>query len=227
MAGHKGEGQFSVSRLVWAVRLFGRARHARPGVLLARAGRVVLAERRLLVVPVAACVVLLLVVTLVKFGYCRIYMGMDYRPPSSFNETAFNLAGIHRAFVYDEPGVLAYYSDIHLVPLDGLMGDIAFQHELATKGVNALALEDHIDGFIGPSVPYDDTNAKEYCEQIFLSAVKMNCVADGPGKWQVVGADVYSRVPSAAAGTLKLDKLVWNQKDMVTVWKINPSPGSH
>jgi hypothetical protein len=197
-------------------------------VLLARAGSVVLTERRWLVAPVSAVIVLLLAVAWVKVSYHKIYLGPDFRPSAAFNETVYKQAGIHSAFVYDEPGVLAYYSDIRLVPLDGLMGDVAFQHDLATKGVNAVAAADHIDGFIGPPVPYDEADAKGYCEKMFLAAVKLNCVADGPGQWQVTGADIYSRVPSAAAGNLRLDRdqLVWSEKKRVAVWRIHPSVGS-
>jgi hypothetical protein len=194
-------------------------------VLLARAGSVVLAERRWLVAPMSAGIVLLLAVAWVKVSYHMKYLGPDFRPTAAFNQIVYDQAGIHSAFVYDEPGVIAYYSDIRLVPLDGLMGDVAFQHGLATKGVNAVAMADHINGFIGPPVPYDEADAKGYCETIFLSAVKMHCVADGPGQWQVTGAEIYSRVPSASAGTLRLerDQLVWSQKKRVAVWSILPS----
>ncbi len=163
-----------------------------------------------------------------KFGYYRTYMGMDYRPPASFNESVFHQAGIHSAFVYDEPGVLAYYTEIRLVPLDGLMGDVAFQHDLATKGINAVALEDHIEGFIGPPVPYNDTDAKEFCEQIFLSAVKMNCVADGRdnGRSPALRSIREYRTPPQAVLRLDKDQIAWSQEHMVAVWRINPSVGS-
>jgi hypothetical protein len=196
-------------------------------ILLARAGSVVLAERRWLAAPVSAMIVLLLAAAWVKVSYHRIYLGPDFRPSAAFKETVKD-ANIHSAFVYDEPGVLAYYSDIRVIPLDGLMGDMGFQHDLATKGVNAVALADHIDGFMAPPVPYDETDAKEYCEKMFLSAVKLNCVADGPGRWQVTGADIYSRVPNVAAGNLRLDhdQLVWSEKKTMAVWRIHPSAGT-
>lgn len=193
-------------------------------ILLARAGSIVLAERRWLAAPVSAMIVLLLAVAWVKVSYHRIYLGPDFRPSAAFNATV-EAAKIHSAFVYDEPGVRAYYSNIRLVPLDGLMGDLKFQHDLATKGVDAVVREDHIDGFIGPPVPFDEADAKEYCEKIFLSSVELKCVADGPGRWQVTGAEIYSRVPNVSAGNLQLDRnqLVWSESKRVAVWRIHPS----
>ena len=47
--------------------------------------------------------------------------------------------GIQNAFVFDEPGYVAYYTDLKIIPLDGLMGDLAFQRDLATKGINPVA----------------------------------------------------------------------------------------
>jgi hypothetical protein len=194
-------------------------------VLLARAGSVLLEQRRWLAVPISALVVVFLAAAWVKLSYKRCYLAPDLRPPASFNEVVFKQAGIRGAFVFDEPGALAYYSDIKVVPLDGLMGNVAFQHDLGTKGINALAAQYHIDAFIGPSVPFDEAGEKNYCDQIFLSAIELHCSPDGPDRWQVTSADVYSRVPSAAAGRLQLDKdqIVWSEKDRVTVWRITPT----
>lgn len=193
-------------------------------VLLARAGSVVLAERKWIVAPVSAVIVVLLAVAWVKVSYRKIYLGPDFRPTAALNET-IEAAKIHSAFVYDEPGVMAYYSNVRMVPLDGLMGDLKFQHDLATKGVNAVAVEDHIDGFIGPPVPFGEADAEGYCEKMFLSAAKLNCAADGPGQWQVTGVDIYSRVPNVSAGNLRLDRdqLVWSERKRVAVWRIHPS----
>jgi hypothetical protein len=194
-------------------------------VLLARAGFVVLAPRRWLVTPTAAVLVLLLAGGWVKLSYKRCYLGPSLRPPQSLIDAVSGKTGIHNAFVFDEPGYLAYFSDLKLIPLDGLMGDVAFQHDLATKGVRALATEYHIDGFIGPGEPFDEASAKNYCDQLYLASVELHCEADGPGQWRVISADVYSRVPGTLAGRLQLDKeqIVWSEKNVLTVWRITPT----
>ncbi len=116
----------------------------------------------------------------------------------------------------------AYYSDLQIVPLDGFMGDIKFQHDLATKGVQAVAAEHHIDGFIGPAVPITSTTQKDLCETVYLSLEQFHCVPGKPGEWNVTGVDVYARVPSAKAGTLALDNdwIVWEQPQYVAVWRL-------
>jgi hypothetical protein len=194
-------------------------------VLLARASSAVLAPRRWLVTPTAAILVLLLAVGWVKLSYKRCYLGPSLRPPQSFIDAVSRKTGIHNAFVFDEPGYVAYFTDLKIIPLDGLMGDLAFQHDLATKGVHAVATEYQIDGFIGPGEPFDKASAKDHCDQLFLASVELHCEADGPGRWRVISADVYSRVPGALAGRLPLDKdqIVWSQKDLLTVWRITPS----
>jgi hypothetical protein len=194
-------------------------------VLLARAGFVVLAQRRWLVAPVAVVLVLLLAGGWAKLSYERSYLGPSLRPPQSFLDAVSRKSGIHNAFVYDEPGYLAYFTEVKIVPLDGLMGDLAFQHDLATKGVDAVATKYQIDGFIGPGEPFDEASAKDHCDQLFLASVELHCERDGPGRWRVISADVYSRVPGALAGRLRLDKdqIVWSEKDVLTVWRIFPT----
>jgi len=194
-------------------------------VLLARAGSVVLAPRLWLVTPTAAVLVLLLAGGWVQLSYKRSYLGPSLRPPQSLIDAVSRNIGIHNAFVVDEPGYLAYFTDLKIIPLDGLMGDVAFQHDLATKGVHAVAAKYHVDGFIAPGEPFDEAAAKNYCDQLFLASVELHCEADGPGQWRVISADVYSRVPGALAGRLQLnkDQIVWSEKNVLTVWRITPT----
>jgi len=194
-------------------------------VLLARAGSVVLAPRLWLVTPTAAVLVLLLAGGWVQLSYKRSYLGPSLRPPQSLIDAVSRNIGIHNAFVVDEPGYLAYFTDLKIIPLDGLMGDVAFQHDLATKGVHAVAAKYHVDGFIAPGEPFDEAAAKNYCDQLFLASVELHCEADGPGQWRVISADVYSRVPGALAGRLQLnkDQIVWSKKNVLTVWRITPT----
>ena len=195
------------------------------GVLLARAAAVLLKDRRRLVIPLAAACLLVLAGAWVKLSYFKFYRGAAAVPAATFNEAVYRKAGIRNAFAYDQPGLLAYYTDVHVVPLDGLMGDLGFQHDLATKGVAAVAAAEHIDGFIGPPLDFGADVKKQICDRIYLSSEQFRCVPDGNGGWRASGVDVYARVPSTMAGTLSLDgdKIVWNQKGYVAVWKLDPS----
>jgi hypothetical protein len=195
------------------------------GVLLARVGSILMARKRDLALPVAALCVLLLAGAWFKMSYTKAYLQPDRRTPAAFNEVVYRQAGVHSAFAYDEPGMLAYYSDIHIIPLDGLMGDMEFQQDLATKGILAVAAKHHIDGFIGPPMPFDTAESKSFCERFFLSAETLHCTQQGANKWQATSLDVYARVPSGPAGTLVLNpqRIVWSDKKWVAVWRINPA----
>jgi hypothetical protein len=193
-------------------------------ILLARAGSVVVKERGWLAVPSAVLCVMILSAAWVRFSYRYCFVLPDMRPPADFNDI-YKKAGIRAAFTYDEPGGLAYYSDVKIIPLDGLMGNIDFQRDLARKGVRAVTVKDHVDGFIGPPMPLSEADAKSYCDRFFVSSATLRCVQDGPDTWQVSSVDVFARVPSAPAGSLALDKneIVWSRRNSVAVWRINPS----
>jgi hypothetical protein len=195
------------------------------GVLLARAASVLLAEKRWLAMPLAMVCLLVLAGAWIKVSYFKFYKGPPRIPPASFNEAVFEKAGIRNAFAYDQPGMLAYYSNVHIVPLDGLMGDIEFQHELATKGLAKVAAEEHIDGFIGPPEAFSATDKKALCDHVYISSEQFHCVKDADGNWHSVGVDVYARVPTAMSGTIALDQnnIVWSKKGYLTVWKLSPS----
>ena len=150
-------------------------------VLMARVASILLEQRRVLVTPVGVVCVLILAVGWWKGSYKRIVYGPEMIPPASFNEVVYKQAGLRRVFAYDQPGLLAYYSDVKIVPLDGLMGDMKFQKDLATKGIQAVAEENHIDGFIGPPVPITDSTQKPLCETVYLSTEQFHCVPSGPG----------------------------------------------
>ena len=191
-------------------------------VLMARAGSILLAERRRLVVPVCVACLALLAASWWRVSYHQIYRSPDLRPSPELNETVYQQAGIHRVFAYDQPGMLAYYTDLQIVPLDGLMGDMKFQHDLATKGVEAVVAEDHIDGFVGPPVPLN--NDKDLCLKVYLSSERFHCVPNGNGGWNVTGVEVYARVPRVLAGTLPLENgnIVWASPHYISVWRLTP-----
>ena len=193
-------------------------------VLLARAGAILLRDRRQWAVPVAALCLLLLAAAWYRLSYVKFLLGPDTTPPASFNRVVFDQAHLRRAFAYDQPGALAYYSDIEIVPLDGLMANLEFQHDLATKGVAEVARAEHIDSFIGPPSPIGRRYVHDLCERVFLSTEQFHCTRRPDGDFDVVAADIYSRVPSQIAGTLDLDprNIVWRKTDFIAVWRISP-----
>lgn len=194
------------------------------GVLLARAASVLLEERRWLAMPLATACLLVLAGAWVKISYLKFYRAPDRVLAASFNEDVYRKAGIRNAFAYDQPGLLAYYSNVHIVPLDGLMSNITFQRDLATKGIAAVAAEEHIDGFIGPAENFSLHDKKALCDGIYLSSQQFHCTEDAEKVWRTVGVDVYARASGILAGTVALDKdkIVWDQKNYVAVWKLNP-----
>jgi len=168
---------------------------------------------------------LFLAVVWVKASYLHTTRMADSGRPTDFEDAVADAAGIHTALAFDYPGRFAYYSDVRIVPLDGLMGDINFQHQLAGNGIAQYVAENHIQGFIGPAVPLDDTAARNFCRHIHNGAVQFNCVQTGPNQWDIQSANVYSRIPHGFAGTLPLNDadIVWTQPGLVSVWRLNPA----
>ena len=135
---------------------------------------------------------------------------------------------VHRLLAYDQPGGMAYLTRLAVVPLDGLMADREFQTELANRGVGEFIRKDHIDGFVGPTVPFDDWGQRTYCGHLFLESTKYTCEpwAKGPQgepQWMITGVEVYSRLPLAPAGYISLppSNIIWTGKNYVTVWRIS------
>ena len=194
-------------------------------VLLARTGSILMDDRPWLATPVTSLCVLALAIAWMKIDYKVVYRGPDTRPPMSFNEVVYHRVGIHRALAYDQPGSLAFHSDVQIVPLDGLMGNLDFQRDLATKGLQQVMIENQIDGFIGP--PLELPKNEDMCVNIYLSSVRFHCVPEGNG-WTPTGVDVYARMPFVMAGTLKLnkDQVVWTKTNFVSVWKISADQAS-
>ena len=135
---------------------------------------------------------------------------------------------MYRLLAYDQPGGMAYFTDVAVVPLDGLMADREFQTELAQKGIGEFIRRDNIDGFAGPTVPFDQWGKDTYCGHLFLESTKYTCEpwAAGPNgepQWMITGVEVYSRLPLAPAGYISLppSHIVWTGKNYVTIWRIS------
>lgn len=59
--------------------------------------------------------------------------------------------------IFDAPGGVAFYSGMHLLPIDGLVSDYAYNKELAKDGLAAYLGRKHIDFFIAPYVRQNQT----------------------------------------------------------------------
>ncbi|MHB1936955.1 MAG: hypothetical protein ACYCOR_10255 [Acidobacteriaceae bacterium] len=135
---------------------------------------------------------------------------------------------LHRLLAYDQPGGMAYFTDAVVVPLDGLMADREFQAELAQNGIGEFIRKDKIDGFAGPTVPFDQWGKDTYCGHLFLESTKYTCEPwtagpQGEPQWMITGVEVYSRLPLVPAGHISLppSHIVWTGKDYVTIWRIS------
>ncbi|MHB8303589.1 MAG: hypothetical protein ACYDC6_12235 [Acidobacteriaceae bacterium] len=140
---------------------------------------------------------------------------------------------VQRILAYDQPGGMAYFTRLSVVPLDGLMADRQFQTELAQHGIADFIRQDNMDGFAGPDVPLDDGGRQTYCGKLFLESTRYTCgpwppAADGSAQWMITGVEVYSRLPLAPAGFISLSpsNIVWTRQHYLTVWKINAGDAS-
>ncbi len=135
---------------------------------------------------------------------------------------------LHRLLAYDQPGGMAYFTRLDIVPLDGLMADRDFQTELAQHGIEDFIRKDQIDGFVGPPVPFSEWGRDTYCGHLFLESSKYTCKPwsaglHGEPQWMITGVEVYSRLPLTPAGYIPLppSNLVWTGKNYVSVWRIS------
>jgi hypothetical protein len=160
-----------------------------------------------------------------------VWLGMSERKLAHFNpatvavgyqENMSDRLHLHTVLAFDKPGRMAYYTDVRVIALDGLMGDLNFQHDLATKGIAAIDAKDHVEGFVGPPQPLDAGGRTLFCDHVFLSAVQFHCVSSGEGQWIIDGVEVFARLTGASAGRLALppQNLVWNFPHEVAVWRL-------
>ncbi len=140
---------------------------------------------------------------------------------------------LDRLLAYDQPGAMAYFTRLSVVPLDGLMADRAFQTELAGSGIGEFIRKDRIDGFAGPPVPFGEWGRQTYCGHLFLESTSYTCEpwTPGPGgepQWMITGVEVYSRLPLAPAGYIPLSpsNIAWTGKNYLTVWRISAESSS-
>ncbi len=143
-----------------------------------------------------------------------------------FQINAVDRAHLHALLAFDKPGRIAYYSTADIVPLDGLMGSLQFQRDLATKGIADFDHANGIDGFIGPPQPLDQSGKQQFCDNIMLSSVQFHCVQTGPNQWTVDRAEVFARLTQTPAGSVNLPpaSIVFNHPGYVAVWRLTTTP---
>ncbi len=143
-----------------------------------------------------------------------------------FHAAAVDRAHLHTLLAFDKPGRIAWYSNADIVPLDGLMGSLQFQHDLATKGIAGFDRTNRIDGFIGPPQPLNLAGKLQFCDAIFLSSVQFHCTQTGPNQWTTDRADIFARLTQTPAGSVPLApaNLVFNQPGYVAVWRLPQQP---
>ncbi len=147
-----------------------------------------------------------------------------YTQDPGFQTNVVDRAHLHALLAFDKPGRIAFYSTAEIVPLDGLMGSLKFQHDLATTGIAAFNQINHIDGFIGPPLPLDLAGKQQFCDNIFLSSVQFHCTQTSHTTWTVDRADIFARLTQTPAGSVPLTpaNLVFNQPGYVAVWRLTP-----
>jgi hypothetical protein len=59
-----------------------------------------------------------------------------------------------RIFVYDWPGAIAYYSDLPLLPMDGLMNDFQYNDDLVRVGIHSYLCAHDVRYFFGLIEPW-------------------------------------------------------------------------
>ena len=197
-------------------------------VLLARVTslllRTVPGRPRIALATLLACVCLLgLMAAWVKISFLHDYRHSDDSESTLFEQVAES-KGIHTAFSFDKPGRIAYYSNIRVITLDNLMGNMDFQRELVAEGVAAYAAGTGVDTFIGPPVPLNRGGFSNFCEMLYLDSVLFHCIQTGPDTWMPTSVEVYSRIPHADVGALQLDpkQLLWTEQGQVSFWRIVP-----
>ncbi len=169
-----------------------------------------------------ACALLVSIALFQHYGWKHSKLQTLPLPAAVFEQAVEQQDHIQRVLAYDQPGAMAYYSNLSVVPVDGLMGNLDFQNELAKQGLQEFLRREKIEAFVGPPVPFGDWGRRTYCEQVFLESTRFTCAPLDHGLWTITGVEIYARRPFQPAGYLPLPdtQLIWNQPNYVAVWRI-------
>jgi hypothetical protein len=81
----------------------------------------------------------------------------EYRWPDEFAVwMRENLPPGSTVFVHDWPGAIAYYSDLQILPMDGLMNDFRYNDDLLSQGINRYLCTKGVRYFFGPEEPSEN-----------------------------------------------------------------------
>ena len=191
-------------------------------ILVSRVFSLVLSGRRRLRYGAAFGSLLILLWVWYVVGYRRFGHTVPEALAAGYQENMSDRLHMHTVLAFDKPGRIAYYTDVRVIALDGLMGDLQFQHDLERRGIAVFDAEHHVDGFIGPTQPLDASQRNTFCGHVYLSSVRLHCYVDTAGEWRADGVEVFARLTGASAGTINLPprNLVWNFQNEVAVWRL-------
>lgn len=89
-----------------------------------------------------------------SIGPLKIPQINEYRWPDEFAVwMRQNLPSGSTVFVHDWPGAIAYYSDLQILPMDGLMNDFKYNDDLLRQGINRYLCTSEVRYFFGPDEP--------------------------------------------------------------------------
>ena len=181
-------------------------------------------QRRLQIAKLASAALLLIAWEFTSF-HRMAFQDRSMRE-QAFQQHVTEAAHIRTALAFDKPGRIAFYTGTRVVPLDGLMGSLQFQKDLADRGIVAFDEVNQVDGFIGPPQPMSDEAKANFCDRVFLSSVRFHCVAVGEHLWRTDNVEVFARLTGRSAGVLNLpaQDLIWTEPHGVAVWRLPSTP---
>ncbi len=100
-----------------------------------------------------------------------------------------NLPSHTNIFIYDWPGMIAYYSDMNILPSDGLISDYDYNDRLQKEGIGAYLKEKNVQYWLGQTTEHPDES--------IAYVNKLN----SDGSQQV---DIYSPLYRTFAGSFRL-----------------------
>ena len=181
-----------------------------------------LKDGRLMRIAAMGAIVVLSIALWVRMGWKHSHEQTVPLPPVVLAQVVGAQDHVGKMLAYDQPGAMAYYSDISVVPADGLMGDVSYQQELAQQGLTEYLRRENIEAFAGPPVPFGEGGKRIYCDNVFLESTHFTCAPVGDGLWTVTGVEIYSRLPFKPAGYIALSasQILWTMPNYITVWRI-------
>ena len=124
-----------------------------------------------------------------------------------------NLSPNSRIMIYDWPGIIAYRSNLHILPPDGLINDYRYNDDLMKLGINGYLKEKNILYWLGPTHPtaannqawykLSDLGTRQHIE-IFAPLYKKSC-----GAFTVTGSNRVARLQDVISHPDLPDLSLW------------------